>query len=650
MADAARLATAHDTDERVVGDYILKRRLGSGAMGEVWLAWHRRSEGRAAVKLLVEHPKLRGRALRFFDREHRAIARLDHPNIIGLYDVGPGFIAMAYVDGPNLASRLDSGLQPAFALRVWLQIASALAHAHARGVVHRDVKPSNVLLDRHGNAYLGDFGLALIADDGDADGTDLRVGTPGYMAPELLRGLEATPASDQFALARTLLELLAGRLPTTHPDEALRHLPADTPASLTGALRRALDVDPGARFPSVEAFAAALEGVVVDGLSLADDLAPEVRMRAPFAWAVASTRIVSVSPEIARADYTLSALVEAGLVRSDAATEVLRQFAARELGFSVWAHAGRLGAPSDSGAFARATDLVVLLHGTLCDRSIWAGLAACICRNNPRAVVLAPDMLGSGDSPFDADQFSDQTVAPTQVLRAVLAWLELLNLRDLPTVLLGHSYSGVAVLSVTDEEVGERTSRIALTPVFPAVDRRLRITLRGTSALLSLLRRVPSLYARAGRWMLVHGPDTARYTLEDRQRMVACFEQLPNRVLCSLTRELGRAQGAATDRLDRCLVVISDDDPLISEERASKSISKLGLPARSVVRLSGGGHLPHAVNPEQPGATTRNVAELAQVVESMLVSSREGASFSTQIESTALDMGRSAAVSDPASG
>lgn len=622
--------------ERVVGDYVLKRRLGAGAMGEVWLAWHRHSEGRAAVKLLIEHPKLRGRARRFFDREHRAIARLNHPNIVGLYDVGPGYMAMAYIDGPNLAQRLASAVEPSFALRVFLQIASALSHAHERGVVHRDVKPSNVLLDRHGNAYLGDFGLALLAEDHHADGTDLRVGTPGYMAPELLRGMPATPASDQYALARTLLEMLAGRLPTAHPSQALAFLADDAPGALRSALTRALSVDARDRFPTVEGFVAALEDVSLDGFGAPVALAEELRVRAPFGWCVAPRGVERVSPEITRADYTLSTLAEAGLTRAEACTALLERLSLAELGWSVWAHSGRLGAPSDSGAFARASDVVVLLHGTLCDRRVWSTLAAAICRNNPRAVVLAPDLLGSGVSAFDASRFRDESVAPSTVLRGVLDWLELLNLRDLPTVLLGHSFSAVALLSVTDDELGERTSRVALTPIFPSVDGRLRFTLRSMSAVLSALRHVPRLYYAAGRRALLQGPDTRRYTLEDRERMVECFEQIPPAVLGPLTREVSRAKGARGDRLDRCTIVISNDDPLVEERRALAAVARLGLPARSVARLAGGGHLPHAERADHPGTTTRNVDELAQIVESMLVSSREGAPLSTAVESTVL--------------
>jgi serine/threonine-protein kinase len=129
-----------------------------------------------------------------FDRERRAIGRLGHPHIVALFDVGPDWLATAYVDGTDLARRSKTPIDPATAVHVTLQIASAPAHAHAYGVVHRDVKPSNILIDTAGNAFLGDFGLALLPEALD---DDARVGTPAFMAPEQARGELASPPADQ---------------------------------------------------------------------------------------------------------------------------------------------------------------------------------------------------------------------------------------------------------------------------------------------------------------------------------------------------------------------------------------------------------------------------------------------------------------------
>ena len=136
----------------IVGDYQLIRRLGSGAMGEVWLGRHQLTETFAAVKLLRANVKSKERVRKTFDRERRAIGRLGHPHIVALFDVGTDWLATAYVDGTDLARRLKTPIEPATAVHITLQIASALAHAHAYGVVHRDVKPSNILIDTAGNA------------------------------------------------------------------------------------------------------------------------------------------------------------------------------------------------------------------------------------------------------------------------------------------------------------------------------------------------------------------------------------------------------------------------------------------------------------------------------------------------------------------
>src|SRR5277367_5986257 len=178
---------------RQVGDYELLRRIGSGAMGEVWLAKHRVTGGVSAVKLLHPAVASRERAQRFFARERRAIARLAHPHIVALHGMGDGFIATAYIDGADLSRRMQTPIEPRVAVRFALQIASALEHAHVRGIVHRDVKPSNILVDRRGNAYLTDFGLAALMDD---DAAQERAGTPAFMPPEQARGY-AEPASER---------------------------------------------------------------------------------------------------------------------------------------------------------------------------------------------------------------------------------------------------------------------------------------------------------------------------------------------------------------------------------------------------------------------------------------------------------------------
>ncbi len=618
---------------RQVGDWVLKRRLGSGAMGEVWLGWHRHSESRAAVKLFREHEALRGRARRFFDRERRAVARLRHPNIVGLYDVGPDFIAMAYIDGPNLAQRAASGLEPATALAITLQIADALAHAHDSGVVHRDVKPGNVLLDSQGNAYLGDFGLATLPDEDDPD-AHARVGTPGYMAPEQIRDGAVGPAADQYALGRTLLEMLLGRLPPVDLERALSDLPADLPEALRVLLRRACASEPGQRFASVAELASALSDLDLGSCEAPARLAPEVRIRAQFGWATAPRKIERVSHDIARADYSVRSLAQAGVLAEAPAQRFLEESGYRDFGWSLYAHESRLGSVSDSGVLARASDLVVLAHGTLCTRAVWTHVAAAICRDNARAVVLTPDHLGSGDSRLEASAGALH-LAPQAIVRTLQNWLDLLSVRDLPTVLVGHSAAAVALLSVPDEALGERTSRVAVTPVYPFAFRRVRLQLDVAALLLSTLGRIPAFKRLLGR-LGMNGPETRGYTQAERDSMVAQFHQIPVRPMAALTRQVARAEPESADRLDRCTIVIGQDDPLTPAWRALSALDRIGFPKRSIHHIASGGHNPHMEREDHPEWTLRNVDDLARIVETMLVSAREGAPSSTVLESTVI--------------
>src|SRR5205823_5058416 len=152
-------------------------------------------------------------------REGAIIARLAHPHIVRLFELGDEHIATQLVDGSDLGRRLRSGVDVASARRIAVQIGSALAYAHGRGVVHRDVKPGNLFVDRNGNAFLGDFGLATLPEDHPAQ--VVRGGTPGFMAPEQARGEAVGPAADQYSLARTVVEILAGGSDGADVDDAL---------------------------------------------------------------------------------------------------------------------------------------------------------------------------------------------------------------------------------------------------------------------------------------------------------------------------------------------------------------------------------------------------------------------------------------------
>ena len=205
------------TTGQQIGPYRLERLLGSGGAGAVWLASDRRLARMVALKLFAARPESpRGVAHRLMLREARAVAQLDHPNVAAVHDVGEttegvAYMAMPWCEGGSLADRLKEGaLTAETALAMALDLASALAEAHAHGVLHRDVKPGNVLFSPDGRARLGDFGIAL--PSGNAVDRDC-AGTLRYMAPEILRGAAADARSDLWSLGVTIIEALTAVAP-----------------------------------------------------------------------------------------------------------------------------------------------------------------------------------------------------------------------------------------------------------------------------------------------------------------------------------------------------------------------------------------------------------------------------------------------------
>lgn len=239
--------------------YRIVRQLGSGGMGEVYLAEHPRLPRRDALKVLPARvsadPNFRER----FNREADLAASLWHPHVVGVHDRGECdgqlWIAMDYVDGFDadaLLQRCGGGLPRRQVNEIVAAVAQALDYAHQRGLLHRDVKPANILLTEPGEAntriILADFGIGLRVDEvsGLTD-TNMAVGTLRYAAPEQLRGESIDGRADQYALAATTYHLLTGK-PPVHPD----------PAGLDAALARALAEDPAKRFASCTEFADAL--------------------------------------------------------------------------------------------------------------------------------------------------------------------------------------------------------------------------------------------------------------------------------------------------------------------------------------------------------------------------------------------------------
>jgi eukaryotic-like serine/threonine-protein kinase len=249
----------------ILGRYRLERRLGAGGFGVVWLAWDEKLEREVAVKAI---PLENGGGERV-EREARAAARLNHPGIVGIYELAHDehdvYLVSELVRGRTLAELLRAGaIADRDVARIGMALCDALDHAHARGVIHRDVKPQNVMVVADpaagaGFAKLADFGVAHVASGDPLTRTGDVVGTLAYMAPEQAEGARTTPASDVYSLALTLYEAWTGSNPVRAGGPAAtarrlgRPLPSlaaarrDLPIELCDAIDDALDVDPARR-------------------------------------------------------------------------------------------------------------------------------------------------------------------------------------------------------------------------------------------------------------------------------------------------------------------------------------------------------------------------------------------------------------------
>ncbi|HSL64961.1 MAG TPA: serine/threonine-protein kinase, partial [Gaiellaceae bacterium] len=272
--------------------YRIESLLGVGGMSLVYLAQDLRLKRKVALKLLAatlaEDASFRDRFL----RESELAASIDHPNIVPIYEAGTAddllFISMRYVEGRDLAGLLRRGpLAPADAIGIVVQVASALDAAHARGLVHRDVKPSNVLLDSGArpdgsdHVYLADFGLTQRLSDASAIGDDGHLmATIDYVAPEQIAGGEVDARADVYSLGCVLYECLVGEPPFGRDSDlavVFAHLEAeppapsaqrlDVPAALDAVIARALAKDPSARYGSCRELARAALAITVDEAS-----------------------------------------------------------------------------------------------------------------------------------------------------------------------------------------------------------------------------------------------------------------------------------------------------------------------------------------------------------------------------------------------
>jgi serine/threonine protein kinase len=244
--------------------YRRVRSLGSGAMGEVWLADDTLLGRPVAIKQLRTDPD--GHLAQWDERirrEARLAAQLNHPNAVAIYDLlvvdEQPYVVMEYVPGDSLAQRIRMAgrLVPDHAARWIGQVAGALEAAHARGIVHRDVKPANILITPYNAAKLTDFGIARSAQDVSQTQSGMLVGTPAFLAPEVARGGDPSPASDMWSLGATLYSAVEGRPPfgsgVDNPLAVLARInsepvpPASSAGWLTPLLVALLDRDPARR-------------------------------------------------------------------------------------------------------------------------------------------------------------------------------------------------------------------------------------------------------------------------------------------------------------------------------------------------------------------------------------------------------------------
>ncbi|QEH31852.1 Serine/threonine-protein kinase PknB [Aquisphaera giovannonii] len=423
---------------RLPDDYEVVRELGHGGMGVVYLARQRSLGRQVAVKVLRPGEMAFGPMLRRFEEEARHLARLRHPNIVAIHEVGRSggepYFTMDYIEGQSLSARLAAGvLTPSQALAILRPAAEAVRHAHERGIIHRDLKPSNILLDGGGRAFVTDFGLARdMAGSSGVTRSGEVMGTPAYMAPEQALGQadRIGEATDVHALGAILYEMLAGRPPYGHDaparvlarlldaqPEAPRRIDRRIPRDLETICLKMLEKEPARRYATV--------GALLEDLRRFDEGRPPLARRpgpalragrwlrrhgtaiaavllvaaaaAGLAWSLLPRRTeVQVQVE----DRTADSLIAEANARHAAGDHAL---AAR-----LFTAAARQAPADRRPAILRD---VVRCVGELSDRAAALQIAA-------DAIELAPDLSFGAYDPLLASVADDRTRAVTPVHRS----------------------------------------------------------------------------------------------------------------------------------------------------------------------------------------------------------------------------------------
>jgi eukaryotic-like serine/threonine-protein kinase len=294
--------------ERLAERYKVEARIGQGGMAEVYRGFDPSLDRQVAIKVLV-HPYDRDAGfVARFRREAQAAARLNHPNIVGVYDAGSDgdtqFIVMEYIEGRTLASFLAGGGTPSpmQAVELTEKVAGALEAAHQHGIVHRDIKPANVMVTRGGEVKVMDFGIARLQTDATAPQTSSVIGTPAYFSPEQAQGQPVDARSDIYSLGCVLYELLAHRQPFTGDTpvaiayKQVNEVPpapsafnAEIPPALDAVVMKCMAKNPANRYQSAAELIADLERVR-NGLDV------EATPLMPIAAGAAATQVIARQP------------------------------------------------------------------------------------------------------------------------------------------------------------------------------------------------------------------------------------------------------------------------------------------------------------------------------------------------------------------
>jgi hypothetical protein len=316
-----------DPQQRELGDYTLLEKLGQGGMGVVYRARQNSLDREVALKLLAAGPWASRDFIERFRREAQSAARMEHPNIVGIFEIGRhdelNFFSMRLVRGPSLAHRLadDGPMAPRAAAQLLRTVAEAVDYAHRLGVLHLDLKPGNVLIDESGVPLVADFGLARRMDESLGHESDEVSGTPSYMAPEQaqLKSHRLSAATDIYGLGAIAYELLSGRPPflgvtphetllrvVMHEAAPLRSVRHDVPADLEAIVAKCLAKEPDKRYPSARALADDLSRFL-DGRA--------VSVRSPR-WPERLRRWALRDPKLAIAASAMLATLVVGVVTS----------------------------------------------------------------------------------------------------------------------------------------------------------------------------------------------------------------------------------------------------------------------------------------------------------------------------------------------